>query len=194
MQRDINNFDYLSVSVKSEQLDRIMHCYRSLGWSEVKREDDRQYYDMKYVLLSRPHKIRNKDRLQYLQVKMETKINAISQIRVKRHIGSTCVTIGLCVFMFLFALSGILAYFLLSGTMATVSCFALCSCAFACLLFEFFPFLIMRKSEVKKCNGAIKNNLRAIDGYIAEARTLCDSEESEYELKLLEENLYVDEV
>ena len=69
MAKDHNNYDYLAVSVKSDQLSRILHCYRALGWTEIKTEEDRQYYDMNYVRLRRPHRIANKDRLQYLQVR-----------------------------------------------------------------------------------------------------------------------------
>ena len=46
MSKDYINYDYLSVSVKSDQLSRILQCYRALGWTEITTEDDKQYYDM----------------------------------------------------------------------------------------------------------------------------------------------------
>ena len=95
MARDYNNYDYLAVSVKSDQLNRILHCYRALGWTEVKTVDDREYYNMKYVRLRRPHKIANKDRLQYLQVRMEGAINSLVEIVNRAHLKSNAAAGGL---------------------------------------------------------------------------------------------------
>jgi len=89
IKRDYNNYDYITVSVKEEKYDPIISCYEKLGWERVKSREDAVYYNLMTVVFRRPHKIMKKDRLQLLQVWMETQINEISSASEGKHAGST---------------------------------------------------------------------------------------------------------
>ena len=165
MSRDYTNYDYLSVSVKSDQLDRILQCYRALGWREEKMEDDREYYNMKYVRLRRPHKIENKDRLQYLQVRMESFINSVSRVNSHRHIKSHAfIAISFIIFSGLVALGLWLAFafnepvFRICGWWISGLSVALMACAVA-----FFMFMRKRENATAaKTNERSLENIRAL--------------------------------
>lgn len=173
MNRDYNNYDYLSVSVKSEQLDRILSCYKALGWRVVKWEDDRQYYNMKFVALRRPHAMEHKDRLQYLQVRMETTINRLSTVIFKKHAGSNVLFafLGLCALAL--ALTGLSLYIVFgadgTGFVSMISC---CSVAAAFVLCALVTVPLLRRREEKESKIKTVEKLRLLKELIDEAHTL----------------------
>jgi Na+/H+ antiporter NhaC len=127
---------------------------------------------MKYLLLSRPHKIENKDRLQYLQVKMETSINNISRTSAHRHFKSIAV-IALLTVLALAALGVGLFFFI--GMQGSVSLsFGIIFCAL-CLIFLvalIYPLVTMRKRENKRAETQINNSLALVEKYLQEACSL----------------------
>lgn len=176
MARDYNNYDYLAVSVKSDQLNRILHCYRSLGWTEVKTVDDREYYNMKYVRLRRPHKIANKDRLQYLQVRMEGAINSLVEIVNRAHLKSNAAAGGL----------GLLAAGLIALAVWLVIYFtsAIRVLGWVCLGVGCALIVVavavragMRRRERKVASGKIMEKLRLTQSLIEEAVLLAPAKE-----------------
>ncbi len=174
--RDYNNYDYLSVSVKSDQLGRILQGYRALGWTEEKTEDDRQYYDMKYVRLRRPHKIANKDRLQYLQVRMERSINSLVEITKRAHLRST--SLGALLFLAAAAslACGLWLAIAYAGGNAACGGYFLCGLAgvFAVLCAVICP--VLRRREKKQATEKIVEKLRLIQNLMQEAVSLCPAE------------------
>ncbi|MGN0818066.1 MAG: hypothetical protein ACI4L9_03760 [Candidatus Coproplasma sp.] len=177
MERDFKNYDYLTVSVKSAQLENILECYYALGWREVKREDDRDYYDMKYIALRRPHKIPNKDRLQLLQVRMETGVNTISSVHARRHQKSGVA----CSVMLFFAL-GLLAlglwFFLgLQGEYGTIFGIVCCALFGALTIASAVTVLALHKPEERASAKKIAQTLKDIQTLVAEARSLAPEEE-----------------
>ena len=176
MARDYNNYDYLAVSVKSDQLNRILHCYRALGWTEVKTVDDREYYNMKYVRLRRPHKIANKDRLQYLQVRMEGAINSLVEIVNRAHLKSNAAAGGL----------GLLAAGLIALAVWLVIYFtsAIRVLGWVCLGVGCALIVVavavrasMRRRERKVASGKIMEKLRLTQSLIEEAVSLAPAKE-----------------
>lgn len=176
MARDYNNYDYLAVSVKSDQLNRILHCYRALGWTEVKTVDDREYYNMKYVRLRRPHKIANKDRLQYLQVRMEGAINSLVEIVNRAHLKSNAAAGGL----------GLLAAGLIALAVWLVMYFtsAIRVLGWVCLGVGCALIVVavavragMRRRERKVASGKIMEKLRLTQSLIEEAVSLAPAKE-----------------
>lgn len=176
MARDYNNYDYLAVSVKSDQLNRILHCYRSLGWTEVKTVDDREYYNMKYVRLRRPHKIANKDRLQYLQVRMEGAINSLVEIVNRAHLKSNAAAGGL----------GLLAAGLIALAVWLVIYFtsAIRVLGWVCLGVGCALIVVavavragLRRRERKVASGKIMEKLRLTQSLIEEAVSLAPAKE-----------------
>lgn len=176
MARDYNNYDYLAVSVKSDQLNRILHCYRALGWTEVKTVDDREYYNMKYVRLRRPHKIANKDRLQYLQVRMEGAINSLVEIVNRAHLKSNAAAGGL----------GLLATGLIALAVWLVIYFtsAIRVLGWVCLGVGCALIVVavavragLRRRERKVASGKIMEKLRLTQSLIEEAVSLAPAKE-----------------
>ena len=176
MARDYNNYDYLAVSVKSDQLNRILHCYRALGWTEVKTVDDREYYNMKYVRLRRPHKIANKDRLQYLQVRMEGAINSLVEIVNRAHLKSNAAAGGL----------GLLAAGLIALAVWLVIYFtsAIRVLGWVCLGVGCALIVVavavragLRRRERKVASGKIMEKLRQTQSLIEEAVSLAPAKE-----------------
>ena len=176
MARDYNNYDYLAVSVKSDQLNRILHCYRALGWTEVKTVDDREYYNMKYVRLRRPHKIANKDRLQYLQVRMEGAINSLVEMVNRAHLKSNAAAGGL----------GLLAAGLIALAVWLVIYFtsAIRVLGWVCLGVGCALIVVavavragMRRRERKVASGKIMEKLRLTQSLIEEAVSLAPAKE-----------------
>ncbi len=172
MSRDYTNYDYLSVSVKSDQLERILTCYRALGWREEKMEDDRQYYNMKYVRLRRPHKIENKDRLQYLQVRMESAINSLSRINSRKHMKSHAfIAVATIIFLGLVALGLWLTLafdqpvWRIFGWWVSGASAALMACAV-------ILFVFMRKRENTAAADKMSKSLSLIQSLICESEEL----------------------
>ena len=171
MERDYNNYDYLSVSVNSDQLSRILQCYRALGWTEIKTEEDRQYYGMNYVRLRRPHKIENKDRLQYLQVRMESSVNSLVSITKRAHIKSNSViAISVVLVLALIAL-GLWPVIACDGVWVILG-WASIGLAAALTIAAAVICTIMHRREKKTATGKIIEKLRFIQTLMEEASTL----------------------
>lgn len=96
--KDINRYDYLFVSVKTDSEEEMVARYKKFGWELTKRSDDKHFSDIAVINLRRPHAILNKDRLQYLQVGMETAVNDLSKYKQKKHAFSLALGITLGVF------------------------------------------------------------------------------------------------
>ncbi|MGN0814741.1 MAG: pilin [Candidatus Coproplasma sp.] len=172
MEKDIKNYDYLTISVKSAQLKRILDCYYSLGWSEVKCVDDREYYDMKYITLRRPHKIPNKDRLQLLQVRMETSVNTISSVNARKHQRSG-ITFAVMQILALCLLA--VGLWLILGVNVEYADWAgIVSCAAACVFFVISTVIILvaRKPEERAAAKKVSDMLNLLYRLITEARSL----------------------
>lgn len=92
-QRDHKNYDYLTITAKVEREEEIIASYATLGWETVEITEDKRFFDLDTIEFRRPHKIENKDRLQLLQVKLETLLNKFGVLEHKKKAKST--TFGL---------------------------------------------------------------------------------------------------
>lgn len=77
--RDYKNYDYLDAAVKKNRIDELTAHYAVLGWDCVDSRDDKVYFDIKHIVMRRPHFIANKDELQLLQIYFETAWNKIGK-------------------------------------------------------------------------------------------------------------------
>ena len=169
--KDYNNYDHLAVSVKSDQLNRILQCYRALGWTEVETADDRDYYNMKYVRLVRPHKIANKDRLQYLQVRMETAINSLVEINNRAHIKSTAAAVAFSLAALAFAALAVWLIVAFAGA-PRVCGYVFLGLAVAAVAMAAVICRRMRSRERAEATEMIIEKLRLTQSLIDEAVTL----------------------
>ncbi len=107
MVKDYKNFDYFSVSLKRDKERQMVRSYLAFGWEVVERGEDKRFSDYITYTFRRPHKIANKDRLQYLQVKMEKSINLLAKLKRRRHSVSAISGITLLVVAALLIAGGI---------------------------------------------------------------------------------------
>ena len=170
--KDHDNYDYLSVSLKRAYSDRIIKCYLALGWKGVHAENDKDYDDMKYVLFSRPHKFPNKDRLQYIQVRMENILNGASEHAIKRHKKSTALAV-------FFGLAGLgliaagLSLALIFSMLAVRICGWVCvGLGGASLLTMIYPLTKVRKKENARTKAVLEKDFAEFERLVREAAAL----------------------
>lgn len=90
---DYNNYDVLNLYVKRNKLEDIIKKYEIFGWQLEKQEDNKDYEDIVEVAFIRPHKIKNKDDLQLLQVYMEERLNKVGQIERSKNAKTTSLAL-----------------------------------------------------------------------------------------------------
>lgn len=99
---DHNNYDELNVYAKSEKANDIIKCYESFQWQLIHNDENEKYSDANALTFIRPHKIENKDYLQYNQIEMENILNDIGKCEKNKHSKSTMC--GLCIYLPIFLL------------------------------------------------------------------------------------------
>lgn len=103
-----NDFDTLHVYVKRQKFDEIVQYYSYFGWKLEDKSDNTRYEDLIDVTFIRPHKIKNKDELQLLQVYLDERLNSIGKIERFRYSRTKSLGISFAVFGVLFIVLGVL--------------------------------------------------------------------------------------
>lgn len=98
---DYTNFDRLEVLAKKEKSDKIIECYNSFQWKLINCKENERYNDTFNLTFSRPHKISNKDYLQYTQIEMENTLNDIGKLEKNKHTKSTVCGLSLGIIIIL---------------------------------------------------------------------------------------------
>jgi hypothetical protein len=83
----------LTILTKKDKLYEILKVYKSFGWEDVEQAEDKIYDDTLTVTLRRNHKIKNKDKLQLLQVHMESKLMELE--KCQKYKFSKSISLGL---------------------------------------------------------------------------------------------------
>ncbi len=167
--KDHDNFDYLSVSLKREYSKMIMKCYHALGWKDEHTEADKDYADMKYVLFSRPHNMPNKDRLQYIQVRMESILNRASERSIKRHSKSTALAVLLGIFGLLFVAAGLCLALILPQLLVKICGYICVGLGGILLLGLIYPLTKVRKDENKRLKTTLEEDFIQFEKFVREA-------------------------
>ena len=89
-----NEFDTLEIYARKNKVDHIKSCYQSFSWHVVEEKENDRYSDTIDLTFQRPHKLKNKDELQLMQVYMEDTLNKYGSLERHKHAKST--TYGLC--------------------------------------------------------------------------------------------------
>ena len=87
---DFVNYDKLVLYVKKSKLNSIIKSYARLGWELALKKDNGKYENIIDITFVRPHKLKNKDELQLLQVGMETNLNQQAKLEQNKHTKSLC--------------------------------------------------------------------------------------------------------
>lgn len=184
LKKDYNNYDYITVSVKEEKYDPIIRCYEKLGWERVKSREDAVYYNLVTVVFRRPHKITKKDRLQLLQVWMESQINEISTASAEKH--AVSVSSGIILYLIY---SALIVCGMLMSIFAKTPTFTWIGVALAVLGISFATITVAPLYKRVKRERAVyeerfERASRQLESYIEEADALA-YERQLYETELL---------
>ena len=95
MKNNIKDYDNLTIYVKRGKLDEIVSRYNLFGWTLAKELENDRYEDIVDLTFTRPHKIKDKDELQLLQVYMEEKMNKLGKAEKFKHSFSTILALCL---------------------------------------------------------------------------------------------------
>ncbi len=96
---DYNKYDSLSLALKSELVDKMLSYYEKLGWRVFEKYEDKKYMNIVHVTLVREHVIKNKDKLQLLQVKLESLINRMAKDRKRKHSKTLILSLSSSLFL-----------------------------------------------------------------------------------------------
>ena len=163
-EKDYQNFDYIDIIVKKENRQEIIDAYSTFLWEKTQESEDKRYNDVVNLSFRRNIKVKNKDRLTYLQVSYETALNKRANIKFNKHSKSKIAicNVAFCSLASLFGV-GVFIYFyksILSIILASL---------FATLIF-FIAFICMKKikKKIAKENQDFIDKTKMIDEEIKE--------------------------
>lgn len=168
------------MSINSVVAEEILDCYAALGWKQAERREDEQFENVEHFEFFRPHGIAHKDRLQLLQVYLETEVNKIARITVNKHArslaaglfswiaGIALVTLGVLVSVLFYQKMHAAAVVL--GIVAGVFGFAV---LVASAVFVVKAF----KKENEFYENSVRDGLNAMEDVYREARLLTEPED-----------------
>jgi len=110
MKNNYKEFDYQTIVVKKEKSQDIVNKYEHFGWVKFEEKQHSQYENLLEVEFYRPHKIKHKDALQFLQVNMEANIINQGRLEKRKHSKSLITGITLGVVGIICAFDSILAF------------------------------------------------------------------------------------
>ncbi len=84
-ERDIEKYDYLSVTLKKTSERELLRCYDAMGWEMVSVKEDKIYVDITHYDMRRPQQIEHKDKLLLLQVRVESEVNKLAKFAHDKH-------------------------------------------------------------------------------------------------------------
>jgi Flp pilus assembly protein TadB len=148
--KDYWQYDYIDLTSKIKSADELSKSYAVFGWEEIERYADKLYVDVVHLSFRRPHKIQNKDDLQYLQVTYERLFNERAVYEYKKHERSSLILTLYLLFIIIVASAGLLT-FINAYTLSTkiISGIVVGACA-VCLFFVCKHNKFMRKKENEK--------------------------------------------
>lgn len=106
MEKNHNEFDYQVIVAKKEKAGELIKNYGCFGWVAINSNQHAQFENLVEIEFSRPHKIQNKDNLQFMQVNMEHYINHKGRLEQKKHSKSLMLGMStsiIAVFLIIFA-------------------------------------------------------------------------------------------
>ncbi len=129
---DIQKTDTISMVVKREKAEEIREYYQAFGHKLVQAKDDKRYGNIVHLKFEREHAIKDKDRLQLYQVRMENAVNTIAKAENGKYAVSVGIGIVLGIIALLLMIFGIKA--IVSGTFEGLFVPILC-CSVATVIF-----------------------------------------------------------
>lgn len=147
---DYHKYDIVSCDIKKKDVDEIIDIYISLGYKIYHNENSELYLDSKHLIFYRDHNIKNKDKLQYLQVDIEMMINNTSVKNQNKYISLILISTLFVILGLGFIAGGVTILNLLTGKMYL-------TLAIICFIFSFFEFIFTTIFILKRKKNIDKN-------------------------------------
>ena len=146
-EKDYKNFDYQTVLVKKNKFDEVVNNYKSFGWNVTNVKQHSRYENILEVQFARPHYIKNKDELQFLQVNMECDINKKGRLEKHKHSKSTTLGIVLGIGGILLIIGAVACWLNLSLILGIVLASILAIVGLMCFVVEWVVLKKIIRSE-----------------------------------------------
>lgn len=104
---DYNKYDKITVTTKTACSQKVIDDYQRFGWEWIKKDNDRIFSNIVHLTFKRAHRLKNKDKLQYLQVCYEEKLNAVFDLERSRNLFSSVLFIVFALFLSAFLALGV---------------------------------------------------------------------------------------
>lgn len=149
-QRNYDEYDYMRILINKDVFDEIMLSYSCFGWEVNEKRSSSVFSDTIEVTLRRSRWIKQKDKLQLMQVYMESGYADIGKLRKNKYRRSTILglsvgllaTLMLCLFI---------NFTVKSSHVATLVCgIIVCVLIFAVLVRLIFALFSIKKTEDKQ--------------------------------------------
>ncbi len=177
-EKDIENFDYLTIEVYEDLANEIKLSYKIFGWEIISEKKTNFVSERVVFSMRRPHKIKNKDDLQYYQVDLEERINDVGKLEQNKYSRSVVIGLTFALFWTLVCTCSVLMLFRAELLWAKVvlGAFILCLLVeFGYAIFKLFKLkkfedkifekkLKVLKDEIYACCAIAKNLLEENDG------------------------------
>lgn len=121
MNNNLMETDTLSLFVKKERKESVIKSYECFGWEVAVEQQSARYENVLEIKFIRPHFIKNKDDLQFMQVNMERDLNNIGKLDKQKHQKSTIISLTLIPLWLIVIALNVLAIIKLNGAMQIIT-------------------------------------------------------------------------
>ena len=113
MMKEINfeDYDTLTIYAKKHKIIEIKEKYSCFGWTLIRENENNRYEDLIDLQFARPHKFKNKDELQLLQIYMEENLNKLGKLENNKYAKTTASALFFDIVGIALFVLGILAIF-----------------------------------------------------------------------------------
>lgn len=175
--KDYWKYDYISITVKKENAEEIIHSYGVFGYHEIEREEDKFYHDLFHCTLKRSHYLPNKDRLQFLQVQYEGLMNERARLIYRKRYKSRVYLLTALFGSILALVSGIVTSIICSSIIGTILGVVLSVASLPALIISSKKYYSIRKIETENFNNKLREIENQLSAVLNEAEELLGGKE-----------------
>ena len=169
--------DTIFVKGKRQACEHIISGYGDFGWSLTDRKDDKLYEDIVHLTFTRPHFIKNRDRLQLLQVRLEIAYNRMGKFSYKIPVRASLLGTFLVLLALSLVAGGVLLFLLLGGLISQIAGGVLLVSGVLAFVFSIiFPRRLLKRDK-EKYSRLIDGEIKNIKGICLSARQLRGEDE-----------------
>ncbi len=169
---DFKNYDYLTVTLKNRGASELIRYYKMLGWQVINQLPDGTYEDITHCIMRRPHKIANKDKLQFLQVRVETEVNKMAQFAYDRRKLSRAFSIVSAILALLSVAMGVAFIIIFNGIAWGLGGVALIALGVCVAIVAFFAYGYITKWEIDRVKNNMGVSMAKLSEILAKIRAL----------------------